>query len=68
MDKFQIYFWKGFIGWILIIIIEETLGYNFLGGYIENNYKEGIHLYLYAIPGVILLGYIIHNFKRLLKK
>ena len=62
------YFWKGFAGFIAIIFIEEAIGFDFIGTFIEDNYKGGLQFYFIALPMVFLLGSLIHNFKIIIKK
>tara|TARA_Y100000310_G_scaffold223508_1_gene225384 strand:- start:256 stop:483 length:228 start_codon:yes stop_codon:yes gene_type:complete len=62
------YFWKGFAGFIAILLIEEAIGFDFIGTFIEDNYKGGLQFYFIALPLVFLLGGLIHNFKIIIKK
>ena len=62
------YFWKGFAGFIAIIFIEEAIGFDFIGTFIEDNYKGGLQFYFIALPMVFLLGSLIHNCKIIIKK
>ena len=62
------YFWKGFAGFIAILLIEEAIGFDFIEPFLEENYKEGLQFYFIALPMVFLLGSLIHNFKIIIKK
>ena len=60
-------FWKGCLGLIVVVLIEEAIGLDFIGKFIDDNFKGSAHL-LIAIPVVFLLGNLIHNFKIIIKK
>ena len=62
------YFWKGCVGLIAIVFIEEAIGINFIGTFIDDNYKGGLQFYFIVLPIVFGLGGLIHNFKIIIKK
>jgi|TARA_B100001964_G_scaffold199108_1_gene225212 hypothetical protein len=63
------YFWKGCVGWIVILFILDAIGLlDSIEPFLDDKYKGGLQFFLIGLPLTFLLGSLIHNFKTIIKK